>query len=139
MSPQWRKVNLVCSLDEAGDVHLEHKPLPKMRTELIKLFDRTELSNTDRGRAGRGRVRRDEQDGGEVMGTKRHFRVWRGDSSGGDIQDYDVEVNEGEVVLDVIHRLQATQTPDLACRWNCKAASAAPARWRSTACRGSAA
>jgi succinate dehydrogenase / fumarate reductase iron-sulfur subunit len=55
------------------------------------------------------------------MGTKRHFKVWRGDSSGGEIQDFDVEVNEGEVVLDVIHRLQATQTPDLACRWNCKA------------------
>ncbi len=52
---------------------------------------------------------------------KRHFRVWRGDAAGGDIRDYDVEVNEGEVVLDVIHRLQATQTPDLACRWNCKA------------------
>ena len=49
------------------------------------------------------------------------FRVWRGDSSGGEIQDFDVEVNEGEVVLDIIHRLQATQTPDLACRWNCKA------------------
>ncbi len=55
------------------------------------------------------------------MGTKRHFRVWRGDSAGGEIQDFDVEVNEGEVVLDIIHRLQATETPDLACRWNCKA------------------
>ena len=55
------------------------------------------------------------------MGTKRNFRVWRGDDSGGELQDYQVEVNEGEVVLDVIHRLQATQTPDLACRWNCKA------------------
>lgn len=55
------------------------------------------------------------------MGTQRHFRVWRGDDTGGEIQDYDVEVNEGEVVLDIIHRLQATQTPDLACRWNCKA------------------
>ncbi|GAA3903655.1 succinate dehydrogenase/fumarate reductase iron-sulfur subunit [Actinoplanes auranticolor] len=52
---------------------------------------------------------------------KRHFRVWRGDASGGDLQEFDVEVNEGEVVLDVIHRLQATETPDLACRWNCKA------------------
>ncbi|BCY14891.1 succinate dehydrogenase/fumarate reductase iron-sulfur subunit [Actinoplanes sp. L3-i22] len=52
---------------------------------------------------------------------KRHFRVWRGDSSGGDLENFDVEVNEGEVVLDIIHRLQATQTPDLACRWNCKA------------------
>ncbi|AEV88535.1 fumarate reductase [Actinoplanes sp. SE50] len=51
----------------------------------------------------------------------RHFRVWRGDSSGGDLEDFDVEVNDGEVVLDIIHRLQATQAPDLACRWNCKA------------------
>ena len=49
------------------------------------------------------------------------FRVWRGDSNGGDLQDYTVEVNEGEVVLDIIHRLQQTQTPDLAVRWNCKA------------------
>lgn len=51
----------------------------------------------------------------------RHFRVWRGDSSGGDLEDFDVEVNDGEVVLDIIHRIQATQAPDLACRWNCKA------------------
>ncbi|HET8659543.1 MAG TPA: succinate dehydrogenase/fumarate reductase iron-sulfur subunit [Micromonosporaceae bacterium] len=53
--------------------------------------------------------------------SKRHFRVWRGDPAGGRLEDYQVEVNEGEVVLDVIHRLQATQAPDLACRWNCKA------------------
>ena len=31
------------------------------------------------------------------------------------------ELHEGEVVLDILHRLQATQTPDLAVRWNCKA------------------
>ena len=49
------------------------------------------------------------------------FRVWRGDANGGSLEDYQVEVNEGEVVLDVIHRLQATQAPDLAVRWNCKA------------------
>ena len=36
-------------------------------------------------------------------------------------RDYRVEVDEGMVVLDVIHRIQATQAPDLACRWNCKA------------------
>ncbi|MBO0715065.1 MAG: succinate dehydrogenase/fumarate reductase iron-sulfur subunit, partial [Acidimicrobiales bacterium] len=28
---------------------------------------------------------------------------------------------EGEVVLDVVHRVQATVAPDLAVRWNCKA------------------
>lgn len=55
------------------------------------------------------------------MSYKAKFRVWRGDADSGDLQDYEVEVNEGEVVLDVIHRLQATQTPDLAVRWNCKA------------------
>jgi succinate dehydrogenase / fumarate reductase, iron-sulfur subunit len=55
------------------------------------------------------------------MGKQRHFRLWRGDTDGGDLVDFDVEVNEGEVVLDVIHRVQATQAPDLAVRWNCKA------------------
>ena len=44
MSPQWRLINLVCSLDDPGDVHLERKPVPRMRDELIRLFDRTELS-----------------------------------------------------------------------------------------------
>jgi succinate dehydrogenase / fumarate reductase iron-sulfur subunit len=49
------------------------------------------------------------------------MRLWRGDDTGGGLRDYTVEVNDGEVVLDVIHRLQATQAPDLAVRWNCKA------------------
>lgn len=55
------------------------------------------------------------------MSYDARLRVWRGDAGGGDLQEFTVEVNEGEVVLDVIHRLQATQTPDLAVRWNCKA------------------
>ncbi|MFE6149107.1 succinate dehydrogenase/fumarate reductase iron-sulfur subunit [Streptomyces sp. NPDC057889] len=49
------------------------------------------------------------------------FRVWRGDAEGGDLTDFSVEVNDGEVVLDIIHRIQATQASDLAVRWNCKA------------------
>src|SRR5665213_1750124 len=49
------------------------------------------------------------------------MRVWRGDASGGDFQDYTVERHEGEVVLDVIHRIQASVAGDLAVRWNCKA------------------
>ncbi|TQS24761.1 succinate dehydrogenase/fumarate reductase iron-sulfur subunit [Microbispora sp. KK1-11] len=55
------------------------------------------------------------------MGYKAKFRIWRGEGGEGRLEDFTVEVNEGEVVLDVIHRLQATQTPDLAVRWNCKA------------------
>ena len=54
------------------------------------------------------------------------FRVFRGepDADGdpfGRMVDYTVEMDEGMVVLDVIHRIQAEQAPDLACRWNCKA------------------
>jgi len=55
------------------------------------------------------------------MGYKAEFKVWRGDANSGELHDFAVEVNEGEVVLDIIHRLQATQAPDLAVRWNCKA------------------
>jgi succinate dehydrogenase / fumarate reductase flavoprotein subunit len=44
MDPKWRLINLVCALDDHGDVVLERKPVPKMRAELITLFKRTELS-----------------------------------------------------------------------------------------------
>ena len=54
--------------------------------------------------------------GGEVT-----MRLWRGDESGGEFAEYVMPAQEGEVVLDVIHRVQATKAPDLACRWNCKA------------------
>ncbi len=49
------------------------------------------------------------------------MKVFRGDARGGDFKEYRVDVDEGMVVLDVIHRIQATQASDLACRWNCKA------------------
>ncbi len=49
------------------------------------------------------------------------MRVYRGDASGGAWVDYTVDAPEGQVVLDVIHTIQATQAPDLAVRWNCKA------------------
>jgi len=55
------------------------------------------------------------------VSRKMNFRVWRGDKSDGGLKEVQVEVNEGEVVLDVIHRIQATQMGDLAVRWNCKA------------------
>ncbi|MBC6447588.1 succinate dehydrogenase/fumarate reductase iron-sulfur subunit [Actinokineospora xionganensis] len=55
------------------------------------------------------------------MSYKAKFKIWRGDDQTGELHDYLIEVNEGEVVLDIIHRLQATHAPDLAVRWNCKA------------------
>ncbi len=49
------------------------------------------------------------------------FQIWRGNAQSGKLQDYPVEFQEGMVVLDVIHKIQAEQETDLACRWNCKA------------------
>jgi succinate dehydrogenase / fumarate reductase, flavoprotein subunit len=42
MSPEWRKVNLVCTLT-GEHVALSRKPLPTMRTDLLALFDKGEL------------------------------------------------------------------------------------------------
>jgi succinate dehydrogenase / fumarate reductase flavoprotein subunit len=45
MNPNWRGVNLICSLDgEGGSVLIEHKPVPTIRRDLLELFERTELS-----------------------------------------------------------------------------------------------
>jgi len=49
------------------------------------------------------------------------LRIWRGDADGGEFRDYTLPAQEGEVVLDVVHRVQAELAPDLAVRWNCKA------------------
>jgi succinate dehydrogenase / fumarate reductase iron-sulfur subunit len=50
------------------------------------------------------------------------LRVYRGDRESGQAVDYKVPLTEGMVVLDAIHSIQANQSPDLAVRWNCKAA-----------------
>ena len=43
MSPEWRKINLICTLD--GDrVTLRRQPMTPMRDDLLALFDRAELA-----------------------------------------------------------------------------------------------
>ena len=49
------------------------------------------------------------------------FEIWRGDTETGSFQEFTTDVSEGMVVLDAVHGIQATQAPDLAVRWNCKA------------------
>jgi len=50
------------------------------------------------------------------------FHVFRGDKAGGELKEYSVPVGEGMVVLDAMHWIQGHKAPDLAVRWNCKAA-----------------
>jgi succinate dehydrogenase / fumarate reductase flavoprotein subunit len=54
MSPEWRKVNLVCSLDADENVTLTRQPMVPMRTDLLELFDVSELHKymTDEELAG---------------------------------------------------------------------------------------
>ena len=54
--------------------------------------------------------------------TTATLRVFRGDREAGKPVDYQVPLTPGMVVLDAIHSIQANQSPDLAVRWNCKAA-----------------
>jgi succinate dehydrogenase / fumarate reductase iron-sulfur subunit len=53
--------------------------------------------------------------------TETLMRVFRGDAQGGELVDYRVPVEEGMVVLDVIHYIQAKEAGDMSVRWNCKA------------------
>ena len=55
------------------------------------------------------------------MNDKAKLKVFRGTAGEGQLVDYEVEVDEGMVVLDAIHKIQAAQSPDLSVRWNCKA------------------
>jgi len=50
------------------------------------------------------------------------LKIFRGDSKGGEYKTYKVPIEDGMVVLDAVHYVQATYDPDLAVRWNCKAA-----------------
>jgi len=50
------------------------------------------------------------------------LRVFRGDANGGEEKEYKVPVEEGMVVLDALHYIEANYDHDLAVRWNCKAA-----------------
>ena len=68
------------------------------------------------------------------------FRIFRGepDADGepfGQMIDYTVTLDEGMVVLDVIHRIQAEQAPDCHAAGTARRASAAHAALRSTASR----
>ena len=97
--PEWGKLNVLCRLNKKGTgVEVFHQDLP-----------------VDAGRA------EDAVRGRPLMGYDLSMRIWRGDDTGGDLVDFTVPVEEGEVVLDAIHRVQATQAGDLAVRWNCKA------------------
>jgi succinate dehydrogenase / fumarate reductase iron-sulfur subunit len=57
-----------------------------------------------------------------VSATQATLRVYRGDKDKGEEVEYTVPVETGMVVLDAIHWIQANAAPDLAVRWNCKAA-----------------
>src|SRR6059058_4498279 len=59
---------------------------------------------------------------GQAQAREAVLRVFRGDASGGSEVEYRVPVEPGMVVLDAIHWIQAHRAPDLAVRWNCKAA-----------------
>jgi len=62
-------------------------------------------------------------DATEPAGPSATLRVFRGEAGQRTrFDDFAVPVQEGMVVLDALHWIQANAAPDLAVRWNCKAA-----------------
>jgi succinate dehydrogenase / fumarate reductase, iron-sulfur subunit len=60
---------------------------------------------------------------GATSTTEAHLKVFRGEPGGPSRFDaFEVPVEEGMVVLDALHWIQGNGAPDLAVRWNCKAA-----------------
>ena len=55
------------------------------------------------------------------MPTTTTFRIWRGEQGQGSFRDYTTQIEDGMVVLDAVHQIQAEHAGDLAVRWNCKA------------------
>ncbi len=55
------------------------------------------------------------------MADKATLSIYRGNNDAGEMVDYSIPVTPGMVVLDAVHVVQATNAPDLAVRWNCKA------------------
>ena len=56
-----------------------------------------------------------------LKGTTQSFTILRGEGDDAELAAYDLELDEGMVVLDCVHRIQYEQEPDMAVRWNCKA------------------
>ena len=45
---------------------------------------------------------------------KRNIRLQRGSQDDPRLEEFEIEIEQGMVVLDAIHRIQATEAPDLA-------------------------
>jgi succinate dehydrogenase / fumarate reductase iron-sulfur subunit len=54
--------------------------------------------------------------------VSRKLQIWRGDLTDGGLVEFEVQTEPGMVVLDAVLEIQRSQAPDLAVRWNCKAA-----------------
>ena len=56
-----------------------------------------------------------------LKGKMQSFKILRGDTNNSSMEDFEIELDEGMVVLDCVHRIQHEIQPDLSVRWNCKA------------------
>ena len=55
------------------------------------------------------------------MKRKITLEIFRGEEGEGELKPYDLELDEGMVLLDCVHKVQYEQEADLSSRWNCKA------------------
>ena len=91
-----------------------------MTDMLVREDDATAIRPTDGPDPG---VTIDASTEAPAGGSYASLRVFRGEADGPTrYDDFAVPVEEGMVVLDALHWIQGHASPDLAVRWNCKAA-----------------
>ena len=56
-----------------------------------------------------------------LKGRNQKFSIARGEDSETSMEEYEITLDEGMVILDCVHRIQHEHEPDMAVRWNCKA------------------
>ena len=56
-----------------------------------------------------------------LKGKMQDFKILRGEGDEAGLEDFSIELDEGMVVLDCVHRIQHEQQPDMSVRWNYKA------------------
>ena len=106
------KYNVIIKKGADGAMEVEKRRSGPSRRRSSSRSRNAKIEDLESGKVGAG---------SDVMATRARSRSGAATQDGGEFKTFEVEVDAGMVVLDVLHRIQAQQANDLALRWNCKA------------------
>ena len=109
----WGKhVNIVWM--DNGEIKIRQDPIVEMREDLQEAIKEVKAIIAEKQRSKEVASNVTERKETTIQSIER-----AGEDS--KLEEYELTLDEGMVVLDCVHRIQYEQEPDLAVRWNCKA------------------